>query len=161
MEKLTSPDKKSSGSTLQLGSAVPIVAAFAGPVLIVLLTGYLTMQLQAAYAHTFLGLNFRLVGVPGEWLPYVWRLGFVLLAVAAVLVYRLTIRGTAARLATLTLLAVFAIVASPIGSGLPLDEEQYPLMLYMGLEGAKSPFTLALIGAIVTELIIGARKGRD
>ena len=103
----------------------------------------------------------RIVGVSGEWLPYVWRLGFVLLAAAAVLVYRLTIRGTAARLATLATLAVFATVASPIGSGLPLDEEQYPLMLYMGIEGAKSPLTLALIGAILAELIIVARKGRE
>jgi thiol:disulfide interchange protein len=161
MEKLTSPDKKSSGSTLQLGSAVPIVTASAGPVLVILLTGYLTMQLQAAYANAFLGFNVRLVGVPGEWLPYVWRLGFVLLAVAAILVYRLAIRGTTARLVALTILAVFSIIASPIGSGLPLDEERYPLMLYMGVEGAKSPFTLALIGAIVAELIFEARRARD
>ncbi|MFE4541283.1 hypothetical protein [Arthrobacter sp. NPDC056727] len=161
MEKMTSSDKKNPGSTLQPGSAVPIVVALAGPLLVVLLTGYLTMQLQAAYANAVLGFNFRIVGVSGEWLPYVWRLAFVLLAVAAVLVYRLTIRATAARLATLTTLAVLATVASPIGSGLPLDEEQYPLMLYMGIEGAKSPFTLALIGAIFAELIIVARKGRE
>jgi hypothetical protein len=161
MEKLTSPDKKSSGSTLQLGSAVPIVTASAGPVLVILLTGYLTMQLQAAYADAVLGFNFRVVGVPGEWLPYVWRLGFVLLAVAAILVYRLAIRGTAERLVALTILAVFSIIASPIGSGLPLDEERYPLMLYMGVEGAKSPFTLARIGAIVAELIFEARRARD
>ncbi|MFC9352032.1 MULTISPECIES: hypothetical protein [Terrabacteria group] len=160
MEKLTSPDKKNSGSTLQPGSAVPVVVALAGSVLVILLTGYLTMQLQAAYANAVLGFNFRVVGVSGEWLPYVWRLGFVLLAVAAVLIYRLTIRGTAARLATLTTLAVFATVASPIGSGLPLDEDQYPLMLYIGIEGAKSSLTLALIGAIVVELIIVSRKGR-
>ncbi|MBT2597837.1 hypothetical protein J7I92_21875 [Arthrobacter sp. ISL-72] len=129
--------------------------------LVILLTGYLTMQLQAAYANALLGFNFRVVGVPGEWLPYVWRLGFVLLAAAAILVYRVAIRGTAARLTTLTILAVFAIIGSPIGSGLPLDEKQYPLMLFMGVEGAKSPFTLVLIGAIMAELISEARKARD
>jgi hypothetical protein len=105
MEKLTSPEKKSSAPAPQMGSAAPIVAALAGPVLVILLTGYLTMQLQAAYANAVLGFNFRVVGVSGEWLPYVWRLGFVLLAVAAILAYRRVIRGTAARLATLTILA--------------------------------------------------------
>lgn len=161
MEKLTSPDKKSSPSQRHLGPAVPIVAALAGPVLVILLTGYLTMQLQAAYANAFLSFDFRLVGIPGEWLPYVWRLGFVLLATAAILVYRAAIRGTAARLAALTVLAVFVIIGSPIGSGLSLDEEQYPLMLFIGVEGAKSPFTLVLIGAIMAELIFEARKARD
>lgn len=160
MEKLASPDKKNSDSALQPGSAVPIVVALAGPPLVVLLTGYLTMQLQAAYGNALFGFNFRVVGVAGEWLPYLWRLGFVLLALAAILLYRLAIRGAAARLATLVLLTVFAILASPIGSGLPVDEEQYPLMLYMGIQGAQSPFTLVLIGAIVAELITGAVKNR-
>ncbi|MFC9351517.1 hypothetical protein [Arthrobacter sp. NPDC057013] len=157
---MASTDKNSPDSKPELESIISVVAAAAGSVLAVLLTGYLSMQLQAAYAGGFLGFNFRPVGVAGEWLPYVWRLGFVLLAVAAVLVHRLLIRTTAARLVALTIFVVFVVIGSPVGSGLPLDEEQRPLMLFMFTEGAKSPFTLVLIGGIIADLILEARRVR-
>ncbi|MFP3463518.1 hypothetical protein R5O87_21990 [Arthrobacter globiformis] len=160
MDKLASTDKNTASSTPERGSVASVLAAAVASVLVVFVTGYLSMQLQAAYAGGFLGFNFRPVGVAGGWLPYVWRLGFVLLAVAAVLVHRLLIRTTAARLSALTILVVLAVMGSPVGSGLPVDEEQHPLMLFMLTEGAKSPFTLVLIGAIVANMILEARRAR-
>ena len=51
-------------------------------------------------------------------------------------------------------LALVAMLAIPMASGPRLNpDEHYPLMTYIAMEGAKSPLVLALIGALVADLI--------
>ncbi|MFE4834507.1 hypothetical protein ACFRAU_07475 [Arthrobacter sp. NPDC056691] len=78
------------------------------------------------------------------------------IALTAVLVYHVVIRGTAAKLATLIILVVAVIIGSPMDSGLPVDE--YRPMLFMTIDGAKSPYALVAIRAILAELLLEARK---
>ncbi|MEW1943422.1 hypothetical protein AB0299_20510 [Pseudarthrobacter sp. NPDC080037] len=99
-------------------SAASILIAVAGPILVVLLAGYITMQLQLAEAHGYLGFNDRFVSVEGDWPRYVWRALLIALAAAAVLVYRVAVRSTAARLITLGILVLVALLAIPMASGL-------------------------------------------
>ncbi|MDQ0770970.1 hypothetical protein QF031_003719 [Pseudarthrobacter defluvii] len=127
--------------------------------MVVLLAGYITMQLQLVEAHGYLGFNERFVSVEGDWLRYVWPVLLVALVAAAVLVYRVAGRGTVARLTTLGTLVLVVLLAIPMASGPRLNpDEHYPLMTYIAVEGAKSPVVLALIGALVADLI--ATRGR-
>lgn len=83
------------------------------------------------------------------------RLSLVLLALAVVLAYRLLIQGMPARLVTLAILASVALLATPMASGGPrAGEEQYPLLTYVLIEGAKSPLILSLIGAVLAHLVL-------
>jgi hypothetical protein len=158
MEKLTDSDKASTPRASERKSAVSVFASLASALLLIILTGYLTMQLQLSEIHAFMGFDSRPVGVSGDWLPYVWRLSLILLALAAVVVYRIVIQGAAARLLALVTLAVVVFVASPIASGSRLAEEQYPLLLAIAVEGAKSPLILGFIGAIAADLIARRRR---
>lgn len=159
MEKTISPNPASATKATKRSWALSVIIAVAGSALTVGLTGYLTMQLQLSEIHAVLGFDSRAVGVPGDWLPYVWRLSLVLLALAAVVAYRLLIQGMPARLVTLAVLASVALLATPMASGGPrAGEEQYPLLTYVLIEGAKSPLILSLIGAVLAHLVLG--RGR-
>lgn len=158
MEKLTDSDKASATRVSGRRPAISAVASVIGALLLIFLTGYLTMQLQLSEIHAFMGFDSRAVGVSGDWLPYVWRLSLILLALAAVLVYRLVVQSTAARFLALVTLAVVVVIVSPIASGSRLVEEQYPLLLAIAVGGAKSPMILAFIGAVAADLI--ARRQR-
>jgi hypothetical protein len=158
MNKVASQDRKSAAPVP--GAAAPIVVAVAGPVLVILLAGYITMQLQLVEAHAVLGFNDRLVSVEGDWPRYAWPVALILLVVAAVMVYRAAIRGVAARLTALALFAVLVLLAIPIASGPRLNPEGYPLMTHIAVEGAKSPLVFALTGALVADLIAARRRVR-
>ena len=159
MEKTSSPDKTTTSSQGR-SSTISIVAALASALLFTLLAGYLTLQLQLSEIHAVIGFDSRPVAVSGDWLPYVWQLSLVVLALAAVMVYSLIIRGTVARLIALATLAVVAILGSPVASGTFVANEQYPLGLAIAWTGAKSHMILALIGAGVVSLILDGRKTR-
>ncbi|MEW1808718.1 hypothetical protein [Pseudarthrobacter sp. NPDC080039] len=116
MNNVASQDRMSTASGPR--SAASILIAVAGPILVVLLAGYITMQLQLAEAHGYLGFNDRFVSVEGDWPRYVWRALLIALAAAAVLVYRVAVRSTAARLITLGILVLVALLAIPMASGL-------------------------------------------
>ena len=125
----------------------------------VLLAGYITVQLQLVEAHGYLGFNDRFVSVEGDWPRYVWPALLIALVAAAVLVYRVAVRSTAARLTTLGIFILVALLAVPMASGPRLNpDEHYPFMTYIAVEGAKSPLVLALIGAIVADLIVTRRR---
>ena len=160
MEKTDSPATGNTVSTSKRSSALSVVIAGVGSLVVICLTGYLTMQLQLSEIHAVLGLDGRAVGVPGDWLPYVWRLCLILVGLAAVLTYRLLVDGKPARLVALALMTVAALWATPLASGGPrAGEEQYPLLVYILIEGAKSPLVLALIGAVLAGLV-GSRSKR-
>lgn len=138
-----------------------IIGAIGRSVLVILLTGYLNMQLQLSEIHVFLDFNERPIGVEGDWLRYVWSVLLIVLVVAAVLVYRVAIRGTVARLTALATLAVLVLMAIPMSSGPRINApEGYPLVLHIVVEGAKSPLVFALIGAIIADILLGRRKVR-
>jgi len=157
MDKVASQDRTSRTSGPR--PAVSILIAVAGPIFVVLLAGYITMQLQLVEAHGYLGFNDRFVSVEGDWPRYVWPALLITLVAAAVLVYRVALRGTAARLMTLGILVLVALLAIPMASGPRLNpDEHYPLMTYILIEGAKSPLVLALIGALAADLIASSRR---
>lgn len=152
MGKVASQDSKAPAPIT--GAVAPIVIAVAGPLLVILLAGYITMQLQLVEAHGFMGFNGRFISVDGDWLRYLWPAALIVLVVAAVLVYRAVVRSAAARFTALGVFALVALLAIPMASGLRLNpDEHYPLMTYVAVEGAKSPLVLALIGALIADLI--------
>lgn len=158
MEKLTSPDE--TAATQGRSPALAVVAALIGALLFTFLAGYLTLQLQLAGLHLFIIFDTRTVSVAGDWLPYLWQLSLVILVLAAVVVYRLIIRGTAARLVLLATLALIALLGTPVASGPPDAEQPYPLFTAIVWAGAKSSVIPALIGAGVADLIAGRPKTR-
>jgi cytochrome bd-type quinol oxidase subunit 2 len=158
MDIATSRDRK--GTARLSRAAATIVIAVAGPVLVMLLAGYITMQLQLVEAHAVLGFNDRLVSVEGDWPRYVWPVALILLVVAAVLVYRVAVRGTAARFTALAVLALLVLLAIPMASGPRINPEGYPLMTHIAVEGAKSPLVFALIGALVADFIAARSRVR-
>jgi hypothetical protein len=160
MEKLTSPHRESTTPAPEHRPAVAVVAALAGALLLILLTGYLTMQLLMSEMSAFMAFDARAVGVSADWLPYVWRLSLILLALAAVTVYRVVLQGTAARIVALATLAAVAFIATPIATGSHVAEEQQSLILGIAVEGAKSPLILALIGAGVADLVVRRQRTR-
>lgn len=93
MEKTISPNPASATLAAKRRLALSIITAVAGSTSAVGFTGYLTMQLQLSEIHAVLGFDSRAVGVPGDWLPYVWRLSLVLLALAAVLAFDYSFRA--------------------------------------------------------------------
>lgn len=152
MEKVASQDRKFPKPITE--AVAPMVVAVAGPLLVILLAGYITMQLQLVEAHGFTGFNDRFISVAGDWLRYLWPAVLVVLVVAAVLIYRAAVRSAAARFTALGVFALVAMLAIPMASGPRLNpDEHYPLMTYIAMEGAKSPLVLALIGALVADLI--------
>lgn len=153
--------QRTSGASPARSSALSIFSAVAGPVLAVLLAGYLTMQLQLSEIHAVWGFNDRLVSVEGDWPRYVWPALLIALAAASVLLYRVLIRGTAARLTALATLAVMVLLAIPMATGLRVNApEGHPLVLHIAVEGAKSPLFFALIGALIADILLGRGKVR-
>ena len=160
MEKLTSPHRASTTPTPERRPAVAVVAALAGSLLLILLTGYLTMQLLMSEMSAFMAFDSRAIGVSADWLPYVWRLSLILLALAAVMVYRVVLQGIAARIVALATLAAVAFIATPMATWSHVAEEKQSLILGIAVEGAKSPLILALIGAGVADLVARRQRTR-
>lgn len=147
MEKLTGLNTPSTLPAPERRPAVAVVFAVAGSLLLILLAGYLTMQLAMSGISAFMTLDSHAVGVSAGWLPYLWRLSLILLALAAVMVYRVVLRGTGVRIVALATLTAAAVIGSPMATGSTLAAEQRSLILVIAIEGAKSPVILALIGA--------------
>ena len=140
-------------------SIVSIVAAVVGPLCVVFLTGYLTIQLQLSEVNApLLDFSARPIPVVAEWVPYSVRAAFVLLAVAAILGYRVAARAGAARVVTLVVLIAAVFAGANILEPVPMDGEPQPIALFSLINGATSPFTLALIGAVIADLISGRRR---
>jgi hypothetical protein len=160
MEKQASPDRTRAMTGSRTGPVLSVVAALVGPVCVIFLTGYLTIQLQLSEAGAPL-LNFDSQPVFADgWSPspYLIRAALVLLALAAVLGYRWAVRTDTARLLTLVVLVVAVFAGAYALRPIPNDGEPHPLGLYSLINGAISPFTLALIGAVIADLI--ARRQR-
>ncbi|MDN3937020.1 hypothetical protein QWJ39_11930 [Arthrobacter sp. YD4] len=153
MQKLTSLNRPSATLAPERGPAIAVVTAVAGSLLLILLTGYLTMQLVMSGMGAFMTLDSRAVGISNGWLPYAWRLSLILLALAAVMAHRKILRGTAARIVALATLAAVAFIGTVMTTGPHPAGEQQSLILVIAAEGAKSPLILALIGAGVTDLV--------
>lgn len=158
MEKLSSSDQVEATRARERSSVLSVVGALVGAAVLIVLAGYLTMQLQLSRIDAVMGFDSRAVAVSGDWLPYVWVLSLVLLAFAAAVFYRAVIQGTPARLVAVIALAVVAFLSSPVASGSDVAEEQQSLVLGIVFEGAKSPLVLALIGVGAADLI--ARRKR-
>lgn len=137
-----------------------VVSALVGAAVLIVLAGYLTMQLQLSRIDAVMGFDSRAVGVSGDWLPYLWVLSLVLLAFAAAVFYRVVLRGTSARLTALITLAAVAFLASPVASGSDVAAEQQSLVLGILFEGAKSPLVLALVGVGAANMF-AQRRGRS
>lgn len=162
MEKSTGPIQVGASSAFRPGWALSMVAAALGPLCVIFMTGYLTIQLQLAeILAPLLDLSSRPVPVTGEWVPYAVRAGFVLLGVAAVLGYRVVARTTPSRVIALTVLVIAAFAGVYRFRPLPWDEEPTPIALFSLMNGAASPFTLALIGAVIVDLISARRRRRS
>ncbi|MEC5193480.1 MULTISPECIES: hypothetical protein [unclassified Arthrobacter] len=159
MEKVTSPNQIEASPASRTGPILSIVAALVGPLCVIFLTGYLTIQLQLSQIFApLLGFNARPIPVAGEWLPYVVRAAFVLLAVAAILGYRAAARTGAARVVTLVILMAAVFAGANTLQPVPMDVEPQPIALFSLINGATSPFTLALIGAVIVDLITSRRR---
>lgn len=116
-------------------------------------------QLSEIYAP-LLALDARPIPVAGAWVPYLVRAAFVLLAVAAVLGYRVAARTGAARVVTLVVLAAAVFAGANALRPVPMDGDPQPIALFSLINGATSPFTLALIGAVIAGLISVRRRNR-
>ncbi|MDN4643109.1 hypothetical protein [Arthrobacter sp. PsM3] len=161
MEKTTSPSRTGALPASRTGPILSIVAALAGPLCVIFLTGYLTIQLQLSEVGApLLDFSARPILAGGEWVPYLVRAAFVLLAVAVVLGYRVAARTGAARVVTLTVLIAAVFAGANTLRPVPMDGEPQPIALFSLINGATSPFTLALIGAVIADLISIRRRNR-
>lgn len=161
MEKTTSPSRLEAAPAARGGPILPMAAALVGTLCVVFLTGYLTIQLQLAEAGApFLDFNARPIPVSAKWSPLLARAAFVLLAVAAVLGYRLAIRSWAARIVTLVVLIAAVFAGANTLRPVPMAGEPQPIALFSPINGAASPFILALIGAVIADLISVRRRNK-
>lgn len=153
VQQLTGQNRPNTTPAPERGPAIAVVTAVAGSLLLILLTGYLTMQLVMSGMSAFMTFDSRAVGILAGWLPYVWRLSLILLALAAVMVHRNILRGTAGRIVALATLAAVAFIGTMMTTGQHPAGEQQSLILVIAAEGAKSPLILALIGVGVADLV--------
>jgi hypothetical protein len=161
MEKMTSPNQVEASSDIRTGSALSIVAALVGPLLIIFLAGFLTIQLELSeIGAPLLDVSMRPIPVTGEWVLYLLRAGLVLLALGAVLVYRSVSRTWAGRVVALVVLVTAAFVGAYTLRPVPADGDPHPIALASFMYGATSPFTLALIGAVIADMIFARRRRR-
>ena len=159
MDKTTSPSRTEASPASRTGSGLSLAAAVVGPVCVIFLTGYLTIQLQLSEVNApLLDFNARPIPVVAEWVPYSVRAAFVLLAVAAILGSRVTARTGAARVVTLVVLVAAVFAGANTLEPVPMDGEPQPIALFSLINGATSPFTLALIGAVIADLISVRRQ---
>lgn len=159
MDQTTSPRRIEALPPSRTGPMFSIAAALVGPVCVIILAGYLTIQLQLSEAGAPpVDFNARPIPVLAEWLPYLVRAGFVFLALAAILGYRVAVRTGAARVATLVVLIVAVFAGATTMRPLPMDGEPQPIALLGLINGAISPFIFALIGAVIADLINVRRR---
>ena len=159
MERIASPSRIEASPASRTGPILSIVAALVGPLCVIFVTGYLTIQLQLSEVNApLLDLNARPIPVVAEWVPYSVRAAFVLLAVAAILGYRVAARTGASRVVTLIVLIAAVFVGANTLQPVPMDGEPQPIALFSLINGATSPFILALIGAVIVDLISVRRR---
>ncbi len=158
MDKTKSPSRTEALPS-RTGPIFSIVAALVGPLCVVFVAGYLTIQLQLSEAGAFL-LDFNARSIPAgtAWAPYLVRAAFVLLALAAILGYRVAARTGAARVVTLVVLIAAVFAGANMLRPLPMDGEPQPIALFSLINGATSPFIFALIGAVIADLISVRRR---
>lgn len=156
---MTSPNRVEASSASR--TALSIIAALVWPLLVIFAAGYLTILLQVSATGAFLlDFNSRPVPVAGEWLPYLLWAALVLLGLVAVLGYSFMSRNEAGRVVTLMVLVLAAFIGAYTLRPLPGDGEPHPIAPLSLMYGAASPFTLALIGAVIVDLIAARRRRR-
>jgi small-conductance mechanosensitive channel len=161
MENMTGRNQMKAAPGISKSPALSVVAAFVGTPLVIFLAGFLTIQLELSQAGApLLDLNMRPVPATGEWVPYVLRAGLVLLALAAVLGYRSLTRTRVSRVITLLGLVTAAFIGAYTLRPLPADGEPRHIALDSLMYGAVSPFTLALIGAVIADMAIARWRKR-
>jgi hypothetical protein len=161
MEKTTGPRRTAAWPASRTGPVLPIAVALVWPLCVVFLTGYLTIQLQLSEINApLLDFNARPIPLVAGWVPYLVRAAFVLLAVAAILGYRVAARTGAARVLTLVVLTAAVFAGANALRPVPMDGEPQPIALFSLINGATSPFTLALIGAVVAHLVSVRRRSK-
>jgi hypothetical protein len=159
MDKTTSPRRTEALLPSRTGPTFSIAAALVWSLCVIILTGYLTIQLQLSEAGAPpVDFNARAIPVLAEWLPYLVRAGFVLLALAAILGYRVAARTRAMRVVTLVALIVAVFAGTTTMRPLPMDGEPQPIALFSIINGATSPLIFALIGAVIADLISVRRR---
>ena len=159
MDKTTSPIRTDAPPSSRTGPIFSIGAALVGPLCVIVLGGYLTIQLQLSEAGApLLDFNARPIPLLAEWAPYLVRAAFVLLALAAILGYRVAASTGAARVLTLVVLIAAVWVGANTLRPLPVDGEPQPIALFSLISGATSPFIFALIGAVIADLINVRRR---
>jgi hypothetical protein len=161
MEKVSNSSPVDAMPAARAGSVLSIVASVVGPLLVIFAAGYLTVQLGLSeMGAPLFDLSSRPVTVAGSWLQYLLRAGLVLLALVAVLVYRSVCRTRAARLVVLLVLLAAALVGAYALNPLPSGGEPHPITWVSLMYGATSPFTLALIGAVILDLVTAGPRTR-
>ncbi|MEV7135807.1 hypothetical protein AB0N24_23355 [Arthrobacter sp. NPDC093128] len=159
MENVTSPSRIDALPASRTSPILSIAAALVGPLCVIFLTGYLTIQLQLSeIGAPLLDFNASPIPVVAQWVPYFVRAVLVLLALAAILGYRLVARTEAARIVTLVVLVAAAFAGAYTSRPLPMDGEPQPIALFSLINGATSPFILALIGAVIVDLIVNRSR---
>ncbi|HEX9086183.1 MAG TPA: hypothetical protein VF867_01490 [Arthrobacter sp.] len=161
MEKTAGPRRIEAWPASRTGPVLSIAVALVGPLCVVFLTGYLTIQLQLSEINApLLDFNARPIPLVAGWVPYLVRAAFVLLAVAAILGYRVAAQTRAARVLTLVVLTAAVFAGANALRPVPMDGEPQPIALFSLINGATSPFTLALIGAVVAHLVSVRRRSK-
>jgi hypothetical protein len=144
------------------GSALPVITALVGSVAVVVLAGYLILEMEAAAAGALFDITGQPIAVSGEWVPYAIRAGLVVLFLVAVLVHRRLVNTRPARLTALAVLTVSALIAAymfrPLLDAQAAGQDQQSLLLVSFIHGAISPYTLAMIGAVAASLIPDRRR---
>lgn len=137
MERIASPSRIEASPASRTGPILSIVAALVGPLCVIFVTGYLTIQLQLSEVNApLLDLNARPIPVVAEWVPYSVRAAFVLLAVAAILGYRVAARTGASRVVTFIVLIAAVFVGANTLQPVPMDGEPQPIALFSLINGA-------------------------
>lgn len=161
MENVTGSSQIDAMPASRAGRVLSTVAALAGPLLVIFAAGYLTIQLELSeIGAPLFDFDSRPVPVVGERAPYLLRTGLVVLGLFAVLVYRSACRTDAARVVTLVVLIAAAVVGAYTLRPLPSDGEPHPIAMFSLMYGATSPFTLALIGAVIADLVSALGRTR-
>jgi TctA family transporter len=121
--------------------------------------GYLTIQLELSeIGAPLLDLGSHPTEARSPWIPYLIRIALVVLAGLAFVTYRAACRSWASRLTAVLVLVVAGILGSYTLHPLPSGGETEPMIWLSFIHGATSPFTLALIGAVLMDVILARQK---
>lgn len=154
MEKVTDPGRTGATSQAHRSNLLAFMVGIVGPLLLIAATGYLTIQLELSeIGAPLFDLASRPVDAAAPWTAYLIRIALVVLSVVAFLVYRTACRPWASRLVVLVILVIASFLGSYTLRPLPSGGEPEPMIWLSFIYGATSPFILALVGAVLIDVI--------